>query len=126
MDFFCNYQIGIFFFFFWVFNMSLILSTLLFSRLSTHSLNILSQSKDGSGNLVIRQYSFIFIYWFLLCSLTLNKYALLMNPLARSIEELLPDRLSNSYCCFILLRTVLVISSVCAAFLLPFFGNAWC
>ncbi|XP_044478363.1 amino acid transporter AVT1A-like [Mangifera indica] len=51
-----------------------------------------------------------------------TKYALLMNPLARSIEELLPDRLSNSYCCFILLRTVLVISSVCAAFLLPFFG----
>ncbi|KAJ0099865.1 hypothetical protein Patl1_20920 [Pistacia atlantica] len=55
-------------------------------------------------------------------SLTLNKYALLMNPLARSIEELLPDTVSNSYWCFILLRTALVISSVCAAFLLPFFG----
>ncbi|XP_031276996.1 amino acid transporter AVT1A-like [Pistacia vera] len=51
-----------------------------------------------------------------------TKYALLMNPLARSIEELLPDTVSNSYWCFILLRTALVISSVCAAFLLPFFG----
>ncbi|CBI30124.3 unnamed protein product, partial [Vitis vinifera] len=45
-----------------------------------------------------------------------------MNPLARSIEELLPVRISNSFWCFILLRTALVISSVCVAFLLPFFG----
>ncbi|XP_038906123.1 amino acid transporter AVT1A isoform X2 [Benincasa hispida] len=52
----------------------------------------------------------------------LTKYALLMNPLARSIEELLPSRISNSYMCFILLRTALVASSVCVAFLLPFFG----
>lgn len=51
-----------------------------------------------------------------------TKYALLMNPLARSIEELLPAGMSNSYWCFILLRTALVFSSVCAAFLLPFFG----
>ncbi|XP_024016975.1 amino acid transporter AVT1A isoform X1 [Morus notabilis] len=51
-----------------------------------------------------------------------TKYALLMNPLARSIEELLPIRVSNSPWCFILLRTALVASSVCAAFLLPFFG----
>lgn len=51
-----------------------------------------------------------------------TKYALLMNPLARSIEELLPVRISNSFWCFILLRTALVISSVCVAFLLPFFG----
>lgn len=56
-------------------------------------------------------------------SLTLLKYALLMNPLARSIEELLPPRIANSYACFILLRTALVVSSVCVAFLLPFFGN---
>ncbi|CAK9322778.1 unnamed protein product [Citrullus colocynthis] len=55
-------------------------------------------------------------------SLTLLKYALLMNPLARSIEELLPPRISSSYGCFILLRTALVASSVCVAFLLPFFG----
>ncbi|XP_022147778.1 amino acid transporter AVT1A-like isoform X2 [Momordica charantia] len=51
-----------------------------------------------------------------------TKYALLMNPLARSIEELLPTRISDSYWCFILLRTTLVASSVFVAFLLPFFG----
>ena len=52
----------------------------------------------------------------------MHKYALLMNPLARGIEELLPVRLSNSFWCFILLRTALVVSSVCVAFILPFFG----
>ncbi|XP_057947830.1 amino acid transporter AVT1A isoform X2 [Malania oleifera] len=52
----------------------------------------------------------------------ITKYALLMNPLARSIEELLPIGISNSVWCFILLRTALVFSSVCVAFLLPFFG----
>ncbi|PRQ49768.1 putative amino acid transporter, transmembrane domain-containing protein [Rosa chinensis] len=45
-----------------------------------------------------------------------------MNPLARSIEELLPVGLSNSFWCFILLRIALVISTVGAAFLIPFFG----
>ncbi|KAM7529993.1 hypothetical protein LguiB_033403 [Lonicera macranthoides] len=52
----------------------------------------------------------------------LTKYALLMNPLARSIEELLPIRIASSNWCFMLLRTALVISSVAVAFLLPFFG----
>ncbi|XP_021804382.1 amino acid transporter AVT1A-like isoform X1 [Prunus avium] len=52
----------------------------------------------------------------------LSKYALLMNPLARGLEELLPVGLSNSTWCFIVLRTALVISSVGAAFLIPFFG----
>ncbi|CAM8891723.1 hypothetical protein QQ045_026577 [Rhodiola kirilowii] len=51
-----------------------------------------------------------------------TKYALLLNPLARSIEELLPARLADSLLCFILLRTILVASSVCCAFLIPFFG----
>ncbi|KAG2242784.1 hypothetical protein Bca52824_095379 [Brassica carinata] len=51
-----------------------------------------------------------------------TKYALLMNPLARSIEELLPERMSESIWCFLLLRTALVASSVCSAFLIPFFG----
>lgn len=51
-----------------------------------------------------------------------TKYALLMNPLARSIEELLPVGVSNSLWCYVLLRTALVTSSVCVAFLLPFFG----
>ncbi|XP_070021468.1 amino acid transporter AVT1A isoform X3 [Nicotiana sylvestris] len=51
-----------------------------------------------------------------------TKYALLMNPLGRSIEELLPPRISSSFLCFILLRTVLVFSTLCVAFLIPFFG----
>ncbi|XP_062111968.1 amino acid transporter AVT1A isoform X2 [Humulus lupulus] len=51
-----------------------------------------------------------------------TKYALLLNPLARSVEELMPARVSNSPGFYILLRTALVTSSVCAAFLLPFFG----
>ena len=52
-----------------------------------------------------------------------TKYALLMNPLARSIEELLPERISENIWCFLLLRTALVASSVCSAFLIPFFGK---
>ncbi|XP_058113865.1 amino acid transporter AVT1A-like [Magnolia sinica] len=51
-----------------------------------------------------------------------TKYALLMNPLARSLEELLPVGISNELWCFILLRTTLVISTVVVAFILPFFG----
>lgn len=60
---------------------------------------------------------------FSLAFLNSNKYALLMNPLARSLEELLPDRISSSYWCFMLLRTTLVASTVCVAFLVPFFGK---
>ncbi|CAA3026031.1 Vesicular inhibitory amino acid transporter [Olea europaea subsp. europaea] len=45
-----------------------------------------------------------------------------MNPLARSIEELLPVRISSSFWFYILLRTALVVSTVCVAFILPFFG----
>ncbi|XP_028761508.1 amino acid transporter AVT1A-like [Neltuma alba] len=56
------------------------------------------------------------------CSLMMTKYALLMNPLARSVEELLPTEVSNSKWCFVILRTSLVISTVCVAFLIPFFG----
>ncbi|XP_047160217.1 amino acid transporter AVT1A-like [Vigna umbellata] len=51
-----------------------------------------------------------------------TKYALLMTPLARSLEELLPDRYSSSNRCFVLIRVALVVSTVCAAFLIPFFG----
>ncbi|XP_057785229.1 amino acid transporter AVT1A-like isoform X3 [Salvia miltiorrhiza] len=51
-----------------------------------------------------------------------TKYALLMNPLARGIEELLPVGVSDSFWFYILLRTVLVLSTVCFAFVLPFFG----
>ncbi|KAK7278969.1 hypothetical protein RJT34_24010 [Clitoria ternatea] len=49
-------------------------------------------------------------------------YSLLLNPLARSLEELIPDRISSTYWCFLLLRTTLVASTVCAAFMIPFFG----
>ncbi|OIT27364.1 amino acid transporter antl3 [Nicotiana attenuata] len=42
--------------------------------------------------------------------------------LTRSIEELLPAALATSYWFFIVLRTALVISTLCVAFLLPFFG----
>lgn len=51
-----------------------------------------------------------------------TKYALLLNPLARGLEELLPVATSNTLWCSIMLRTGLVISTVCVAFLLPFFG----
>ncbi|XP_021908575.1 amino acid transporter AVT1A [Carica papaya] len=51
-----------------------------------------------------------------------TKYALMINPLARSIEELLPARISSGLWCYGLLRTALVVSTVCAAFLLPLFG----
>ncbi|KAK9065730.1 hypothetical protein SSX86_015131 [Deinandra increscens subsp. villosa] len=51
-----------------------------------------------------------------------TKYALLMNPLASAIEELLPAKVANNYWCFIILRVALVSSSVCVAFALPFFG----
>ncbi|RZC69726.1 hypothetical protein C5167_032872 [Papaver somniferum] len=44
-------------------------------------------------------------------SLTSSTYALLMNPLARSLEELLPPRVTNTFWCFILLRVILVTST---------------
>ncbi|KAK4412860.1 Amino acid transporter AVT1A [Sesamum alatum] len=51
-----------------------------------------------------------------------TKYALLMNPIVRSIEELVPARISNSFWFYILIRTALVASTVCIAFVVPFFG----
>ena len=52
----------------------------------------------------------------------MDKYALLLNPLARGIEEVLPPRIANSIWCFMFLRTALVISTLGVAFLVPFFG----
>ncbi|XP_057770409.1 amino acid transporter AVT1A-like isoform X1 [Salvia miltiorrhiza] len=52
-----------------------------------------------------------------------NKIALTMNPLARGIEELLPSSISNTYLCFLLIRTSLILSSLLVAFLIPFFGT---
>ncbi|KAK8967541.1 hypothetical protein KSP40_PGU020297 [Platanthera guangdongensis] len=51
-----------------------------------------------------------------------TKYALLLNPLARSIEEVLPPGISNGLWHSMLLRAALVFSTVCVAFLVPFFG----
>ncbi|PKA65447.1 Lysine histidine transporter 1 [Apostasia shenzhenica] len=51
-----------------------------------------------------------------------TKYALLLNPLAKSLEELLPAGFSDRIWCSLLLRTALVFSTVCIAFLLPYFG----
>ncbi|XP_057549140.1 amino acid transporter AVT1A [Amaranthus tricolor] len=51
-----------------------------------------------------------------------TKYALLMNPLARGLEELLPPHIANSNWCFFTLRTILVVSTLCVAFLVPFFS----
>ncbi|KAJ8770454.1 hypothetical protein K2173_017945 [Erythroxylum novogranatense] len=72
-------------------------------------------------NLFTSFYSFVsFIISF--GSLTTNKYALLVTPFVRGIEELLPVRVANSFWCFVLLRIAVVMSTVCVAFLLPFFG----
>ncbi|GAA0168590.1 hypothetical protein LIER_40597 [Lithospermum erythrorhizon] len=46
----------------------------------------------------------------------------MMNPIARSIEELVPSSSASSNHLFIFIRTALIISSLCAAFVLPFFG----
>ncbi|KAJ1281387.1 hypothetical protein BS78_04G302100 [Paspalum vaginatum] len=51
-----------------------------------------------------------------------TKYALLLNPIARSLEELRPEGFMNETLCAVILRTTLVASTVCIAFLLPFFG----
>ncbi|KAL5669308.1 hypothetical protein ACJX0J_021529, partial [Zea mays] len=51
-----------------------------------------------------------------------TKFALLLNPLARSLEELRPEGFMNETSCAIILRTALLASTVCIAFLLPFFG----
>ncbi|KAJ4845673.1 hypothetical protein Tsubulata_003563 [Turnera subulata] len=51
------------------------------------------------------------------------KYPLLMMPLARGLQGLLPQQVSDTYTCFILLRTTLVVSTVLVALLFPFFGN---
>ncbi|CAN6245824.1 unnamed protein product [Urochloa humidicola] len=51
-----------------------------------------------------------------------TKYSLVINPLARSIEELRPAGFLTDRVFSVMLRTGLVASTVCIAFLLPFFG----
>ncbi|KAJ4835511.1 hypothetical protein Tsubulata_023276 [Turnera subulata] len=50
------------------------------------------------------------------------KYPLLMLPLVKGLQDLLPQQLSHTYTCFFLLRTTLVASTVLVALLIPFFG----
>jgi hypothetical protein len=52
-----------------------------------------------------------------------TRYALLLNPIARGLEELRPEGFMNETSCAIILRTALVASTVCIAFVLPFFGK---
>ncbi|XP_031484348.1 amino acid transporter AVT1A-like isoform X2 [Nymphaea colorata] len=52
----------------------------------------------------------------------LTKYALVLNPLAKGFENLLPEGRRNELLICMLIRTGLVISTVCIALLLPFFG----
>ncbi|CAN6460168.1 unnamed protein product [Victoria cruziana] len=52
----------------------------------------------------------------------LTKYSLLLNPIARCFEEMLPQGKRNEWVVCIMIRTGLVISTICVAFLLPFFG----
>ncbi|XP_051192098.1 amino acid transporter AVT1A [Lolium perenne] len=51
-----------------------------------------------------------------------TKFALLLNPLARSLEELRPEGFLNETIVAVILRTGLVASTVVIAFILPFFG----
>ncbi|GJM87232.1 hypothetical protein PR202_ga03166 [Eleusine coracana subsp. coracana] len=51
-----------------------------------------------------------------------TKYALLLNPIARSLEELRPEGFLNETAFAIILRTGLVALNVVIAFLIPFFG----
>ncbi|KAL5666625.1 hypothetical protein ACJX0J_026733, partial [Zea mays] len=51
-----------------------------------------------------------------------TKYSLVINPLARSIEELRPEGFLTDRLFAVMLRTAIVASTLCVAFLLPFFG----
>ncbi|CAN6460171.1 unnamed protein product [Victoria cruziana] len=51
-----------------------------------------------------------------------TKYALVLNPLAKGFEELLPAGIRNGLMVGVLIRTGLVISTVCVALVVPFFG----
>ncbi|XP_077221664.1 transmembrane amino acid transporter family protein [Tasmannia lanceolata] len=51
-----------------------------------------------------------------------TKYALTMNPVALSLEELIPSNHMKSHLYAILIRTALVISTLVVALLVPYFG----
>ncbi|OEL30731.1 hypothetical protein BAE44_0008251, partial [Dichanthelium oligosanthes] len=64
----------------------------------------------------------IVLYTELYVIIPFTKYSLVLNPLARSIEELRPAGFLTDRVFSVMLRTALVASTVCIAFLLPFFG----
>lgn len=53
----------------------------------------------------------------------LTKYALTIAPIALSLEELLPSAQLRSYSVVVLIRTILVFSTLVVALTFPFFGE---
>ncbi|XP_031126956.1 amino acid transporter AVT1D-like [Ipomoea triloba] len=53
----------------------------------------------------------------------LTKYALTITPVALSIEEFLPSNQHRSHAVSILIRTILVISTLIISLLIPYFGS---
>ncbi|GLT38938.1 hypothetical protein SLA2020_131530 [Shorea laevis] len=63
----------------------------------------------------------IAVWTTIVCPMT--KYALTITPVALSLEELLPSSLFRSRSASILIRTILVTSTLVTAITVPFFGN---
>lgn len=55
--------------------------------------------------------------------ITVSKYALTLNPIALSLEELVPSTWFRSYGVSIAIRTALVVSTLAVAMTIPFFGK---
>lgn len=53
----------------------------------------------------------------------ITKYALTLTPVTLSLEELLPLALRESYFVSIVIRTILVMSTLVVALTVPFFGK---
>ncbi|OVA17822.1 Amino acid transporter [Macleaya cordata] len=53
----------------------------------------------------------------------LSKYALTITPVALSLEELLPSAHQKSHSVSVLIRTILVLSTLAVALTIPFFGK---
>jgi hypothetical protein len=53
----------------------------------------------------------------------LTKYALNLTPITLSLEELLPEAQLRSYSVVLLIRTILVFSTLVVALTFPYFGE---
>lgn len=53
----------------------------------------------------------------------ITKYALTLTPVTMSLEELLPLAMRESYTASIVIRTMLVLSTLVVALTVPFFGK---